>query len=283
MVGFEVTPVMPSSSTSERSLPSSSSSREMLSSQIDWPCASISRRWFVAIGIGLPWSLGGHARALQRQHLAEPPLVAIEPGEAGPQEHVDQVERERLAHDAGSQAHHVRVVVLARLVRREHVVAERGAHAADLVDSDRRAGARAAQQQPELGVAVHDRAAEVLGPVRVVVRLERVVDAEVDRLVAAQREVGEHGPPQLDAGVVRGDRDPHRAPAPAPARTSWRAAVTMWSASMPAAATSSSGLPEVGISCTASLITRGGDSLWQSASSTASPRPPSAQWSSTVM
>jgi len=58
----------------------------------------------------------------------------------------------------------------------------------------------------------------------------------------------------------------------------------MWSASIPAAASSSAGLPEPGISRTARRTTCGGSSpSSDSASSTASPMPPSDQWSSTVM
>ena len=49
-----------------------------------------------------------------------------------------------------------------------------------------------------------------------------------------------------------------------------------------AACSSSSGVPESGISRTASLCTGGRSSASASASSTASPRPPSGQWSSTV-
>ena len=50
----------------------------------------------------------------------------------------------------------------------------------------------------------------------------------------------------------------------------------------PRACSSSSGVPDVGISRTASLRTGGRSSASASASSTASPRPPSGQWSSTV-
>ncbi len=57
----------------------------------------------------------------------------------------------------------------------------------------------------------------------------------------------------------------------------------MWSASMPAAARSSSGLAEVGMPCTASFTMRGWSSTSAKAFSTASPRPPSGQWSSTVI
>ena len=47
MVGFEVTPLIPSSSISRAMIPSSRSWRLMLSIQIDWPRASISRRWLL--------------------------------------------------------------------------------------------------------------------------------------------------------------------------------------------------------------------------------------------
>ena len=43
MLGFDVTPLSPSSSIRRRRIPSSSNCRLMLSSQIDWPSASMSR------------------------------------------------------------------------------------------------------------------------------------------------------------------------------------------------------------------------------------------------
>src|SRR5436309_934092 len=55
MVGFEVTPLMPSSSTRRRRMPSSSSSRLTLSIQIDWPSSSISRSLLL---MALPVSRG---------------------------------------------------------------------------------------------------------------------------------------------------------------------------------------------------------------------------------
>ena len=65
-------------------------------------------------------------------------------------------------------------------------------------------------------------------------------------------------------------------------------AATMWLALMPASSISCSGVAEPGIWCTASLSTRGSvplgacASVPAKASSTASPRPPSGQWSSTT-
>ena len=53
MVGLEVTPLMPSSAISCASLPVSSSSRLMLSSQIDWPSA-----WMASSGLPMRWLPG---------------------------------------------------------------------------------------------------------------------------------------------------------------------------------------------------------------------------------
>ena len=52
--------------------------------------------------------------------------------------------------------------------------------------------------------------------------------------------------------------------------------------SMPAWASSSAGVPEVGITRTASVTIRGRELLSANTSSTASPIPPSGWWSSTV-
>ncbi|CAM02602.1 hypothetical protein SACE_3327 [Saccharopolyspora erythraea NRRL 2338] len=72
-----------------------------------------------------------------------------------------------------------------------------------------------------------------------------------------------------------------RPPSQAPCRT-WRAALAIASASMPACCSSSAGLPEPGRAWTASLRTGTRLSVAARTSSTASPRPPSGQWSSTV-
>src|SRR5690606_7456464 len=63
---------------------------------------------------------------------------------------------------------------------------------------------------------------------------------------------------------------------------SWRAALAIASASMPAWWSSSAGLPEVGIRRTARVLTGAGTPAEAKPLSTASPRPPSGQWSSAV-
>ena len=70
--GFDVTPEMPSSTIRRSSAPLSISWREMLSSQIDWPWASISCRWFV-MSVSF-WSSEGR---LEGEHLVESALVAL--------------------------------------------------------------------------------------------------------------------------------------------------------------------------------------------------------------
>ena len=57
IVGFEVTPLMPSSAIRRASLPESSSSRLMLSSQIDWPSARMASSGLPMCGS--PWSRVG--------------------------------------------------------------------------------------------------------------------------------------------------------------------------------------------------------------------------------
>ncbi len=69
MVGFEVTPLMPSSAIRRASVPESSSSRLMLSSQIDWPSARMASS-------GLPMSvwLPGRGR-VHRTHREQALLL----------------------------------------------------------------------------------------------------------------------------------------------------------------------------------------------------------------
>src|ERR1700712_2120913 len=124
---------MPSSSISCFRVPPSSSWREMLSSQIDWPAASISCRWFV-----MSVSFCSEGR-LEGEHLVESALMALRAREARAEEAVDQLEREPGADHPLAEADHVGVVVFPALACAERVVADRRAHAADLVGRDRRA------------------------------------------------------------------------------------------------------------------------------------------------
>ena len=57
IVGFEVTPLMPSSAIRRASLPESSSSRLMLSSQMDWPSARMASSGLLMVA---PWSRVGY-------------------------------------------------------------------------------------------------------------------------------------------------------------------------------------------------------------------------------
>ena len=65
IVGFEVTPLMPSSAIRRASLPESSSSRLMLSSQIDWPSS-----WMASSGLPMLWLSLVEGR-LHRTHQCE--------------------------------------------------------------------------------------------------------------------------------------------------------------------------------------------------------------------
>ena len=72
-------------------------------------------------------------------------------------------------------------------------------------------GSRAADEDSLLGVALDQRAGDGQRAVGVVVGRDRIVGAEVDRLVAALAEGVERDLPQRHAGVVEGAGDPHRA------------------------------------------------------------------------
>ena len=70
MVGFEVTPLMPSSAISRASVPESSSSRLMLSSQIDWPSSRMASS-------GLPMRLWLPGRGRMHRTHREQALVSL--------------------------------------------------------------------------------------------------------------------------------------------------------------------------------------------------------------
>src|SRR6476659_2907950 len=76
IVGFEVTPLMPSSAIRLASLPESSSSRLMLSSQIDWPSSCMASSGLPMIGS--PWSrvacivpTNGHAERRNLENMSD--------------------------------------------------------------------------------------------------------------------------------------------------------------------------------------------------------------------
>ena len=114
------------------------------------------------------------------------------------------------ADDLRAEAEHVHVVVLDRLVGAVEVVADRRADAGHLAGRDRRAGARAADEDAALGLAALDRLADLA-------RLVRVVDADLG-VVSVPRSMtswpssaSQNGLPEVDAAVVERDGDLHAA------------------------------------------------------------------------
>src|SRR5918999_1312801 len=99
---------------------------------------------------------------LQPTHVASPAVeFRIEEGSS-------QLGCELLADDLRADAEHVHVVVLDTLVRRVRVVARRGANTGEFAGGDRRANARAADQDTTLGSARFDRLADLPRLVRIV-------------------------------------------------------------------------------------------------------------------
>ena len=127
------------------------------------------------------WSYRALSSSATFSNLLYVALAAVEPGgEKG----ADEVDGELGADHLRAQAEHVHVVVLDALVRGVDVVADRGADARELAGGDRGADARAADEDPALGVAALDRLAQLARLVRVVDPLGVRVGAEVDDPVA---------------------------------------------------------------------------------------------------
>src|SRR5829696_3384983 len=199
IVGFEVTPTMASSSISRASSPVSSISRDTESIQGLTPASYSSCSRDVAI-----LHLLLHRFDLfQSLHV---PLAAVE---ARAEEGAREVDGELGADHLGAEAEHVHIVVLDALMRRVDVVADRGSNPGELAGGDRGAHARAADEDPALGVAVQDRVAELARLVRVVDTLRIRVGAEVDRLVSERVELLQQALAELHAPVVERNRNPH--------------------------------------------------------------------------
>src|SRR5512138_2065481 len=143
MAGFVVSPFRPSSTTNRASSPDATIPRRRLSYQTLCPYRSSSRRWFAT-------ATSLEAR-LERAHLRDPagvPLLAVE---AGGEERLRDLERERLAHDARAEREDVHGVVLDALVSGVVVVAQAGQDARDLVRGRRGADAAPADDDRPLG------------------------------------------------------------------------------------------------------------------------------------
>src|SRR5579863_6265588 len=97
------------------SSPLRTKSRERKSIQTDWPRAAIAARR----DSGIPHS------PFHRRDLLEPGDVALAAVEAGGEEALDELARDRRSDDLRAEAEHVDVVVLDRLVGAVEVVADR--------------------------------------------------------------------------------------------------------------------------------------------------------------
>src|SRR2546423_10415141 len=121
------------------------------------------------------------------------------------------LEREFRTDDPRAQHQDVHVVVLDALVRRVRVVADRRADAADLARGNRRAHARAADQDAAIRDAAADRFTKALREVGVIVVRVGPVATQIDELVV--RAAGPNPADQLvlegGAGMVRGEANAH--------------------------------------------------------------------------
>src|SRR5436190_8488232 len=147
--------------------------------------------------------------SFHRFDLLEPADVALAAVELRGQEGADELGGERRADDLGPEAEDVHVVVLDPLMRRIGVVADRRADPRELARGDRRANARAADEDAALGLAAENRLADLPRLVRVVDPDRVGVHAAVEDVVPELRERREHRVAQVEAAVVERGDDVH--------------------------------------------------------------------------
>src|SRR6185312_9847825 len=140
--------------------------------------------------------------------LGDPAAELFRRRELGVEVGGDQVPGEPGTDDLRADAQDVDVIVLDALVRRMHVMADRGPDALHLVGADRGAHAGAADHQPALGPAGRDRGRDLAGDVGEVDG-GGIVGADVEHLVALLLQEGEDLGFHRKAGMVGADDELH--------------------------------------------------------------------------
>src|SRR5919109_1695955 len=129
---------------------------------------------------------------LQFLYFLQPSHEALTAAKLRAEKGPDELAGELGADDLGTDAEHVHVVVLDSLVSGVGVVAGRTPDTRDLAGGDRRANARAADENTALGLAGPNRLTHLARLVRVVDLRLRCIRAEVDRLVAGPDDLLQH-------------------------------------------------------------------------------------------
>src|SRR5262245_34974224 len=151
---------------------------------------------------------------LQSLDLLQSPHVALLGEEARAEEGTHELGGQLGTYDLRPETEHVHVVVLDALVRGVGVVADCRANPGQLAGGDRRADARAADENAPFGISRADRRAQLLGLVGVVDPDARVVRAEVYYLVAERLDRGDHRAPQFRSPMIEGHCDTHASTLP---------------------------------------------------------------------
>ncbi len=144
------------------------------------------------------------------EHLAEPAQVSLLGARHRVHERVDDLGRDRGAHDACAEREHVDVVVLDHLMAGVVVRRVRGPDPRQLVGGDGDARPAAAHEDAAFGVGGVERVGHSLGDERVVDALGRrgVRSVEKGLVPGGADGVGDRRP-QRQPGMVGGDRDLH--------------------------------------------------------------------------
>ena len=153
---------------------------------------------------------GACEAVFDRENLVEPALMTLFAREFGGKKDSNQVAGKCRPYDARTETQDVHVVVLHRLPGGVAVVAHGRAHAGKLVRSNRHAGTAAAYDEAAVYTPIAKRGRDRFSAIGIVDGSRRV-GSEIEHVVPLRPQHGRKIALHLEAGVVRGKRDTHRA------------------------------------------------------------------------
>ena len=139
----------------------------------------------------------------------QPPTMALFSCEARVDESTHDLQRKLASDDTRAETEHVAVIMLARLVSRIGVAAQRRAHATQFIRGDTCADAAAANQDTDLRSPALHTLSHRKRVIRVIVRLVWIMRAEILYLVPGSAQFFNHTLVERESSVICGDGDSH--------------------------------------------------------------------------
>jgi hypothetical protein len=153
---------------------------------------------------------GAREPIFDSENLVEPALMTRFARECGGKKDSDKVTRKCRPDDAGTETQDVHVVVLDGLPRSVAVVAHGRAHAGKLVCGNRHTGTAAAYDEAAIYTPIAQRGRDCLSAVGVI-NGSRRMGSEIEDVVPLRPQRGRKIALHFEAGVVRRNRNTHRA------------------------------------------------------------------------